>query len=378
VSANLTNRALKEACHFLTERQSPDGAWRSDIYGVFKEGDALTPLVAHVLLTQDGPRDNALLGLGYLAGKVGSEGNIDEGRFGLAYPVYTAGLAVRGFCRLNTAQGANAARAWLHFLQARQLTEERGWLPTDPDFGGWGYCQDLPRKPAHGLMPSPHTESNLSATATALDAVRAAQCMPNDSVVSRALLFVQRCQNFSAVFSPKMEPPSPEPEFDDGGFFFIHGDPHRNKAGIAGSDDTGRQRFRSYGSMTADGLRCLLACGLPLAHPRVQAALNWLGRHFTVTHHPGRFPRERAAVQAAVFFYYCWSLAEALRAAGVAELETPAGPVRWADELTAELLRRQNPDGSWINHAVEVREDDPIVATALALGALAAANALYT
>ena len=58
------------------------------------------------------------------------------------------------------------------------------------------------------------------------------------------------------------------------------------------------------------------------------------------------------------------------------QLETPAGPVRWADELTAELLRRQNPDGSWINDAVEVREDDPIVATALAVGALAAANAL--
>jgi hypothetical protein len=34
------------------------------------------------------------------------------------------------------------------------------------------------------------------------------------------------------------------------------------------------------------------------------------------------------------------------------------------------LVRRQRRGGSWVNDAVEVREDDPIVATALAAGAL--------
>jgi hypothetical protein len=33
-------------------------------------------------------------------------------------------------------------------------------------------------------------------------------------------------------------------------------------------------------------------------------------------------------------------------------------------------VRRQRPGGSWVNDAVEVREDDAIVATALAAGAL--------
>ncbi len=47
-----------------------------------------------------------------------------------------------------------------------------------------------------------------------------------------------------------------------------------------------------------------------------------------------------------------------------------AGDVPWAEPLAEELVRRQRPGGSWVNDAVEVREDDPIVATALAAGAL--------
>ena len=39
--------------------------------------------------------------------------------------------------------------------------------------------------------------------------------------------------------------------------------------------------------------------------------------------------------------------------------------------LAEELLRRQQTNGSWVNAAVEVREDDPLVATPLAVAALA-------
>ncbi len=42
--------ALAAAVRFLLARQSPEGAWRSEIYAAFKEGDALTPLVTGVLL----------------------------------------------------------------------------------------------------------------------------------------------------------------------------------------------------------------------------------------------------------------------------------------------------------------------------------------
>ena len=92
-------------------------------------------------------------------------------------------------------------------------------------------------------------------------------------------------------------------------------------------------------------------------------ARHWLADNFFAAAHPGLFGPGRSALQASVYFYWCWSAAHALTAAG-------AGDVPWAEPLAEELVRRQQRGGSWVNDAVEVREDDPIVATALAAGAL--------
>src|SRR5207253_5385267 len=125
------------------------------------------------------------------------------------------------------------------------------------------------RKPPAGRRTPPLTESNLSATVATLEALRAAGMANNHPAVRKALLFCERCQNFGD-----------EPAFDDGGFFFIYDDGVRNKAGVAGSDKQGRERYASYGSATADGFRALILCGLPPDHPRVGAARGWLQTHF--------------------------------------------------------------------------------------------------
>ena len=44
--------------------------------------------------------------------------------------------------------------------------------------------------------------------------------------------------------------------------------------------------------------------------------------------------------------------------------------MRWAEALAETLLARQRADGSWSNPASEMREDDPVVATAFATAAL--------
>ncbi|MCI0458683.1 MAG: hypothetical protein L0Z62_17130 [Gemmataceae bacterium] len=355
--------AIASAVRFLLAHQSPDGAWRSDTYGVFKNGDALTPLALLTLLELGlGAEPAVRRGLDYLAAMARPDGTIDEGPFGLAYPAYTSALTVRVLNSTEDPAHRKAQTAWLAYLKARQLSAPLGWQPSDVEYGGWGYAHGLPRKPPPGQPVEPLTLPNLSATAFAVEALRSAG-PADDTALTRALRFICRCQNYSES----------EAALDDGGFFFVHGDPPRNKAGESGTDHTGRPRYASYGSTTADGLRALLACGLPLDHERVTAARRWLERNFSASAHPGQFAPGRAAVQAAVYFYYCWSAAHALRACGVQQVETPAGPVRWAEALAGELLRRQRPDGSWINDAVEVREDDPVVATALALGALAPA-----
>jgi hypothetical protein len=48
----------------------------------------------------------------------------------------------------------------------------------------------------------------------------------------------------------------------------------------------------------------------------------------------------------------------------------------WAEKLARVLIARQQEDGSWRNTAVDLREDDPLVATPLAASALAICRAM--
>ena len=215
-------------------------------------------------------------------------------------------------------------------------------------------------------MPlSPLDEPNLSATVFALEGLLAADPEGRTNIAARrmALRFVQRCQNFHETSSPN------DARFNDGGFHFMLGDEVRNKPGVAGIDTMGETRFVSYGSATADGLRALLLCGMNSDHPRVLAATKWLSEHFDDGSHPGTYPAERRHLQASLDFYYAASLARTLRLASVDDDRT-LGHGRWVKVLAEQLIRRQRADGSWSNPAVDVREDDPLIATPLALRAL--------
>src|SRR5437763_12758377 len=43
------NKSLSAAAQYLIQRQSPDGAWRSETYGFLKDGASLTPHVTAFL-----------------------------------------------------------------------------------------------------------------------------------------------------------------------------------------------------------------------------------------------------------------------------------------------------------------------------------------
>jgi hypothetical protein len=258
-----------------------------------------------------------------------------------------------------------AARyAWLKYLQARQLTDELDWQQEDKEYGGWGYSVPVPRKPRPGALTLP-VEANLSATAFALTALRAAGCAPENPAFLKAITFLKRQQNFND------DPAERDSSYDDGGFYFIYDDGARNKAGPAGKDNTGRLRFHSYGSTTADGVRGLLACGVPDTDHRLCAALRWLDSRFRADRHPGKYLKEREALRDSVYYYYAWSLAEALHSLRRREAQTPTGKLPWAEALADELIRRQSKQGSWTNPAGAQREDDPLVATSMAMSALA-------
>lgn len=368
--------SLEKAGHYLVNKQSPDGAWRSETYGALRDGPSLTSFVISGLwfLPQAGPEGQAAFrrGAGYMAGFVDERGLLRVGPRELLFPVYTAAGASRMIVHAETSPRYLSARqAWLTYLRGRQLTEELGWQPSDPEYGGWGFSLDVPRKPPTGQPKEMFFESNLAATIFAVAALRSAKTPDGDPAFRRALVFIERCQNFNDKLAEN------DAAWDDGGFFFMPDDVAQNKAGIAGKDRDGRVRFHSYGTMTADGVRALLRCGLPADHPRVVVARKWLERNFSADRNPGIFEPDRAVLRDATYYYWTWAAAHAFLALGV-DGRPPKGStpriesvVDWPEKLAKALLHRQQPDGTWTNRYTDAKEDDPLIATSWAVASLA-------
>jgi hypothetical protein len=359
------DRALAAGTRALIVAQDSDGGWRSRMYGVLKDPLALTPTLLKAVVFApdiDGSARSRRRGAEFLRGRVNLDRSIDFGPHGPAFPVYAAAEAVIILSRPEFAgpETISARNAWLEILRSRQLAESLGWDPGDPAFGAWGDAV----VPSRNAGPGTTADADISSTLFAIGALRVAGAEADDPAIVRALTFLIRCQNLATPHS------EPVPSFDDGGFFFSPTDPVRNKAGVAGTDRSGRLRFHSYGSATADGLRALMRCGLSPGHPRVQAARRWLEKNFSATHNPGVFELVRESERNAAFYYYAWSIAHAFRALGGRMEEGPGRGTAWAERLAETLIRHQRGDGTWSNRYTASKEDDPLVATPLALGSL--------
>src|SRR5579864_8313324 len=226
--------ALISALRALIAAQSPDGSWRSQTYGAFKDGLALTPLVLKTLVF--GPPIAAsetarMSGASFLSNLVRPDGSIDSGPYGLGFPVYTSAGAAIVLSRINGAGNRTACDAWLEQLRSRQLTEELGWSPADLAYGGWGdsLAPSVKLVPSEG-PPARAPSADLSSTLFAIGALRLAGTGNDDVAVRKARSFVESCQNFAD------DDREADAAYDDGGFFFSPVELTRNKAGAAGSD----------------------------------------------------------------------------------------------------------------------------------------------
>jgi hypothetical protein len=308
--------AIARAGAFLALQQDDDGAIRSHRYAALKEGWSLTPLAAMALRVI--PDQRAAYGRA-----VDHVAQLTPETPGVSYPIYAyaIGALVLGAPE-NLAAHAPRRDALLGALRGLQRAD-----------GGWGYDPQA---------------SNLSATVIAVGALALAGTPPTDPALARARGFVARCQN------------------PDGGFFFSPDNADGNKAGPA--DGGG---FRSYGSMTADGVRALVRLGVGAGDPAVVAGARWLAVHFDPAENPGDFVRINEIRRASSYYYWAWSAAHA-------RTHVAPGDKAWAEALARELLRRQARDGSWQNSASEMREDDPVIATAYAVAALALCKGVVT
>ena len=341
-----TAAARRAAVGFFAARQSPDGAWRSAQYGALRDGDALAPLVLWALA--DAAAEPVARGMRWLEKLTDTASARAEPWAELRYPLFTASHAAQVFA---TAGDARRAAFWADVVERLRIAEPLGWPASAAACGAWSDAAAPPRL-APGEWPPPDMLApNISATRLALQALVATG---RRARAAAARTFLAQCQNFASA---------PGDTLDDGGFFFTTGDPIRNKAGTAG-----RGRYRSYGSATCDGLLALAACGAAADDPRLRAALAWLRRHAAGAQHSGTWAADRADDRESLRYYHAQACAAVLATLPPAQ-DAWAGAQRRA--LTADLLAAQSPDGSWAGARPHSFEDEPLVATAFALRALA-------
>ncbi|MCG8652459.1 MAG: hypothetical protein MI861_21640, partial [Pirellulales bacterium] len=174
--------------------------------------------------------------------------------------------------------------------------------------------------------------------------------------IQKALRFVARTQNLAGQGNDTKHAEL----VGDGGFYYT---PAAGGQSQAGQTDGGG--LRSYGSMTYAGLKSMIYAGVTKDDPRVQAALKFIRKNYSLKDNPGMG-------QSGLFYYY-HTFAKSLAATGMEVLDDDAGNSHpWRDELTRVLIDTQQSDGSWVNGGSDRwLEGDRQLVTAYALLALA-------
>lgn len=287
----------------------------------------------------------------------------EDGSFGDGLQVYQTSAAIHALAKLEGKDVGDALRRGRDYLLGAQNVEANGYSPGDTDYGSFGY--------------GPKSRGDMSNTQFAIEALRVAAVDGQNDAFTKALAFLQRSQNLRSVndFKGKTTDRETKATFevvpgDDGGCGYYPG----NSA--AGYDEVaeGVRSPRSYGSMTYALLKTYLLCGLPADDERVQAAVGWIRRNWSVEHNPGASPAMGEAGKYQGLFYYYETMSRALAVAGIAVLETTdedEAKHDWRRELRAHLEKIQRPDGSWLNERnPRWWEDQPALCTIFALLAL--------
>jgi len=289
-------------------------------------------------------------GLSYLNGLQKEDGSIYE--FGLAN--YVTSASIMAFNDFNNLEYKETVEDAQRFLVALQADEGEGYsIEEDPNYGGMGYGGD--------------ERPDLSNTQMSVEALRASGLDPEHEAFKKAILFLQRCQNFSEANPTKVliTPTEKIISGNDGGGIYA---PGASKADLEEIDE-GIFVARSYGSMTYALLKSYLLAGLKAEDPRVKAAVKWIKTHYSLDENPGFKDIERKELGQQGLYYYYLTMARALSELEIQKIETPDGKTHlWRQELSDKLLRIQREDGSWINHrSSRWFEGNPVLATAYAL-----------
>jgi squalene-hopene/tetraprenyl-beta-curcumene cyclase len=329
-------RAVTKAIDYLRQKgQAEDGSFTR------QQGPAVTALVTTGLLRSGLSVKDPMVAkaLKYIEGFVQEDGGIYH--TGSTHQNYETCVAI---VVLSEANGDGRYDKVLKkaeaFVKGLQWDEAEGQDESSFNYGGAGY----------GGKKRP----DLSNTSFFIDALKAAGNGPDDEAMQKALIFVSRCQNLES--SHNTTPFAAKN--DDGGFYYTVA---AGGESFAGKLDNGG--LRSYGSMTYAGLKSMIFAGVGPDDKRVQAAVEWIKKNYSLDANPG--------MGEAGLYYYYHTFAKALDALGQDEfVESDGTKHNWREELAAELAKRQQDDGSWTNSNARWLEGDANLVTGYALLAL--------
>ncbi len=324
--------AIIRGLEYLHDQQEENGSWQHHT--------AITGLVlssflrAHPAISE---QDSIIArGFDFLKSCIHDNGGI----YNDDMQTYSTSICIMAFKDADNLLYDPIIRNAQSFIMSMQKSEENGVSPDSINYGGVSYGKD--DKPC-----------NLSNLQWALEAVSRKEQVSNDTLhlnlaekkfeekrtlfFDRAILFLQRCQNLKACNDQSYSA-------DDGGFMYS---PGTSKAG----------ETHSYGSMTYAGLKSFIYASVSPSDSRIEAALKWLQKHYSVEENPGM------GMQG--LYYYYHTMAKALSVADIDMITTIKQQKHyWRHELADQLLQIQNADGSWVNTNGRWWENNPVLVTA--------------
>ena len=250
-----------------------------------------------------------------------------------ALPNYNTSVSLMALSSTNNPVYKLAIAKAQNFIKRLQVQDSESVY-----YGGIGY----------GSRETVHDLSNLNYAVQALKESGS----DDQQVWDKAIKFLQKCQNSSETNSESWAG-------NDGGF--IYAPDGESKAGRDESD-----KPRSYASMTYAGLLSFIYANVDKDDSRVQSAVDWIRKHFTV--------EENYGMGQEGLYYNYHTMAKALSAYGDPVIVDGKGMAHdWYRELGEKLLSEQQSEGFWVNESSRWMESFPVLVTSYAILALEAA-----
>ena len=335
--AERRQEAMARGAAYVLKEQGEDGSWGKGNAGI-------TSLCLRALLAAGKPATDPAVkkGIDFLLKSQKPDGGI----YGDAdLKTYTSSIACSVLVKADPKAYAETIEKVKGYLIKTQWDEEESIDKANPWYGGHGYGK--------------HERPDLSNTQFFVQAMHDAGVPKDNPLWAKLTVFLSRCQDRSE---------SNDKTFvgrDDGGFVYAPTSKEgpESKAGTVDLPD-GRKGLKSYGSMTYAGFKSFMYAGLKRDDPRVVAAMEWIRKHWTFEENPDMG-------QLGLYYYY-ETAARALSAWGEDNvMDARRRTHDWKAELTEAIVKRQRPDGSWLNEADRWFEGFGPVTTSYCLNALA-------